>query len=316
MVNTKAGSINWIGWWRKIDTLLFPHVPNQNRPLSWRDYALFIGLGVPFFALIGLFVPANGVVGFDWYYYFSTGERVYALSYYPPWVTYVSYLTWPGLVGITFSGLALALYQRRASPLVLVLTFLTFPALWVAFLGQIEGVVVFGLTGLPWLAPLITIKPQVGYLAFLARKQHLVVLLGWLALSVLIWGVWPLDMLTIGNFTAWQEPHDISLFPWSLPLVLVLLWFSRGDEDLLMLAGIFMLPYVHSYHYFVVLPALARINQGLAILIIIVSWLPLLANWFGPWCWHLGHLVPAMLWVSLYLKQRQLKQTQTANSPR
>ncbi|MFN8459424.1 MAG: hypothetical protein U0401_33040 [Anaerolineae bacterium] len=307
MVNTKAGSIDWAEWWRKVEALLFPSVPNQNRSLSWRDYLLFIGIGVPVFASIGVFVPANGFLGYDWYYYFSTGERSAALSYYPPWVTYVSYLTWPGLIGITLSGLALALYQRRASPLVMGLTFLALPALWVVFLGQIEGLVVFGLTGLPWLAPLITIKPQVGYLAFLARKQYLGVLVGWLALSVLIWGVWPLDMLTIGNFTAWQEPHDISLFPWSLPLVLVLLWFSRGDVDLLMLAGIFMLPYVHPYHYFVVLPALARINTWLAVLIIIISWLPLLANWFGPWCWHLGHLVPALLWVSLYLKQRTLQ---------
>jgi hypothetical protein len=296
--------IEWATWWGKIEPILFPNRPNQNRILSWREYLIFIVIGFPFFALIGSFLPANGLIGYDWFYYFSTGERSYALSYYPPWITYVPYLTWPGLIGLTFTGLALALYQRRASLLVMMLAFFTFPVFWVIFLGQMEGVIVFGLTGLPWLTPLATIKPQVGYLAFLARKRDLAILLGWLAFSTLIWGPWPLDMLTIGNFTVWEQPHDISLFPWTLPVAIILFWFSRGDADLLMLAGTFLLPYLHPYHYFVILPALARINSWLACLIALVSWLPLLANWFGPWCWYLGHLVPASLWLALYLKQR------------
>jgi hypothetical protein len=144
----------------------------------------------------------------------------------------------------------------------------------------------------------------VGYLAFLARKRDLIVLLIWLIISVAIWGLWPLDMLKINSFNVVREPHNINLWPWSLPLVIILLWLSRGDEDMLMVSETFALPYLHSYHYFVILPALARVGQWPAVVAVITSWLPLLANWFGPWAWYLGHLFPFMLWFSLYLKRR------------
>ncbi len=301
--------INWLALWCKFDSTFFPVIPDPQRHLSWWQYLLFAGVGLVIFSFIASFLPANGFVAYDWVNYFSKGERGYGLEYYPPWMVWVQYLTWPGLLGITFTGLALALYQRYASPLIMVLAFLTFPFIWVIFLGQIEGVIVFGLTGMPWLVPLVTIKPQVGYLAFLARKEHLAVLIGWMALSLVIWGFWPLDMLKIGHYVAWQEPHDISWFPWSVPLALVLMWFSRGDADMLMVAGTFALPYVHSYHYFVILPAMARLKWWVALLALIISWLPLLANWFGPWCWQLGHLFPILLWVSLYLKRRRLLST-------
>jgi hypothetical protein len=274
----KLNRIDWPALWQKIETTLFPELPNPKRSMPWWQYLAFVGVGIIVFSFLGSFLPAEGLIGYDWVNFFSTSEQEYGLSYYPPWVEYVSYLSWPVLLGLTFTGLALGLYQRRASLLVMVIAFFTLPAFWLVFLGQIEGLVVFGLTGLPWLAPLITIKPQVGYLAFLARKKDLAVLIVWLALSMAIWGLWPLDMLSIGNFTAWEEPHDISLWPWSLPVVIVLMWLSRGDEDMLMLAGTFALPYLHSYHYFVVLPALARVSQGVAVLAVMISWLPLLAN--------------------------------------
>lgn len=299
-------TINWPALWHKIDAILFPELPNPKRSMPWWQYLLFVAVGIVFFSFLGSFLPTTGFIGYDWVYFFSTSEQEYGVSYYPPWIEYVGYLTWPGLLGLTFTGLALSLYQRRASLLVMGLAFFTLPALWIIFLGQVEGLIVFGLTGLPWLAPLVTIKPQVGYLAFLARKRDLAVLLIWLAISVVIWGLWPLNMLTINNFTVLEEPHDISLWPWSLPLVVVLLWLSRGDEDMLMLAGIFALPYLHSYHYFVVLPALARLTKGVAVLAVVISWLPLTANWLGPWAWQLGHLFPLILWFNLYLQRRAL----------
>jgi hypothetical protein len=290
--------------WNKIDALLFPSIPGQYRTLSLWQYLLFASLGVVIFSFIGLFLPAAGFIGYDWVYNFSTGRRGLYLAYYPPWVVYLPYLTWPGLIGFTFTGLALALYQRRASPLVMAIAFLTFPVVWVVFLGQIEGVILFGLTGLPWLVPLATIKPQVSYLAFLARKEYLLALLVWLVISIVVWGLWPLDIIQISIFSSLGEPHDIHLWPWSLPVVIILLWLSRGDMDLLMLAGTFILPYLHPYHYFLVVPALARVEKNVAVLAAIVSWLPLLANWLGPWTWFLGHLFPLLLWAGIYAKRR------------
>lgn len=300
----KLRTLNWPELWQKIDIILFPEQPQPKRSMPFWQYLLFVVVGMAVFSFLGSLLPPTGLIGYDWVNFFSTPAREEGLSYYPPWVEYVSYLTWPLLIGFTFTGLALGLYQRRASLLVMGIAFFTLPALWVVFLGQIEGLIVFGLTGMPWLVPFVTIKPQVGYLAFLARKKDLVVLLIWMAVTIVIWGLWPLDMLTISTFTAWQEPHDISLWPWSLPVVIVLLWLSRGDEDMLMLAGIFALPYLHPYHYFVVLPAMARLHGWVAVLAAVVSWLPLLANWLGPWAWQLGHLFPVILWVSLYTQRR------------
>lgn len=306
-------TMNWPVLWRKIETILFPEVPNPKRPMIWWHYLLFIVIGVAVFSFAASFLPPEGLIGYDWVHFFGTGEQKEGLSYYPPWVIYVRYLTWPGLLGLTFTGLALSLYQRRASLLAMGLAFFTLPALWIIFLGQIDGLIVFGLTGLPWLAPFVTIKPQVGYLAYLARKKDLIVLLIWLAISLVIWGLWPLSMLTISNFTVLQEPHDVSLWPWSLPFVLVLLWLSRGDEDMLMLAGTFALPYLHPYHYFVVLPAMARLTHWVVVLTVVVSWLPMLANWLGPWAWQLSHLFPFLMWFNLYLQRRTLTRAKQAD---
>ncbi len=292
--------------WHQLHALVFPSVPDEGRTLPWWQYLLFAAIGIPVFAFVGSFLPANGFIGYDWVHYFSTGQRLFGMGYYAPWVTFLPYLTWPGLIGVTFTGLALALYQRRASLLVMALAFFTLPVVWIVFLGQVEGVLLFGVTGLPWLMPLVTLKPQVSWLACLARKQYLAGLVIWLLISVIIWGLWPLDMQDINTFVAWREPHDINLWPWSLPVVLVLFWFSRGDMDLLMLAGTFILPYLHPYHYFLVVPALARVDKRVAVLLTPISWLPLLANWLGPWAWFLGHLFPAILWIALYARRRAL----------
>jgi len=292
--------------WQRIDSVLFPAIPDQNRSVPLRQYFLLALMGGIVFSVIASFLPATGVLGYDWVYYFSLGKRGHGLDYYPPWITYVRYLTWPGLIGITFTGLALALYQRRASLLVMGLAFFSMPLWWVVFLGQIDGLALFGLTNLPWFMPLVTIKPQVGYLACLARKQYLVGLLVWLIISIGIWGLWPLDLLRIQTYVAWQEPNDISLWPWSIPVVVALLWLSRGDMDMLMLAGTFVMPYLHPYHYLLVMPALARIEKWVAVVAIVLSWLPLLANWLGPAAWYSGHLFPMVLWVALYLNRRKL----------
>ncbi len=291
------------GLWQRIECLLFPPIGDPMRPLVLRDYLTFALPSIAVCAVVGTWVSPDGLMGYDWRHYFSLGYRTFGTSYYPPWIVLIAHLGWPLLVGLTLAGLTLALYQRRSTPVKAVSACLTLPVFWTLFLGQVDGVALFGLTGLPWLAPLATIKPQVSYFAFLARKQHLVALIVWLAISVIIWGLWPLDMMSITEFVAWQQPHDIHLWPWSLPAVLVMLWFSRGDADMLMLAGTFAMPYLHPYHYILVVPALARLGQGTAVLAFAISWLPLLSNWYGDWCWYLGHLFPLLLWSSLFLRR-------------
>jgi hypothetical protein len=116
-----------------------------------------------------------------------------------------------------------------------------------------------------------------------------------------VWGLWPIDMLNFRSYlAAGRFPQDISLWPWSVPVSVVLLWLSRGDIDMLMLAGSFATPHVIPYNYIVVVPAMARVGQIGALLAWALSWTPFLANWVGPAGWFLGHLFPAVLWLSLY----------------
>lgn len=290
-------------FWQRLECALFPPMPNPMRHLALRDYLIFALPSIAICGLAGMWLSPEGLMGYDWRHYFSLGQRTYGTSYYPPWIVLVAYLGWPVLVGLTLSGLALALYQRRSALIAAVSACLTLPVFWVLFLGQVDGIALFGLTGLPWLIPLATIKPQVSYLACLAHKRYLLALIVWLVISFVIWGLWPLDMLDIAEFSAWQQPHDIHLWPYSLPFVLAMLWLSRGDADMLMLAGTFAMPYLHPYHYLLVVPALARVGQRTAVLACVVSWLPLLANWYGDACWYLGHLFPLMLWGNLLMQR-------------
>ena len=102
---------------------------------------------------------------------------------------------------------------------------------------------------------------------------------------------------------AWKAEwtQDITLFPWGLLPGLVLLWFSRGDEDLLMAAGSLMTPHLFPYHFIVLMPALARMTWPWMLLTFFVSWTPLLANWFGPQAWRFGNLMSLCFWFGIYL---------------
>ncbi len=98
--------------------------------------------------------------------------------------------------------------------------------------------------------------------------------------------------------------QDISLFPWGLFIALPLLWFSRGDEDLLMAAGSFATPHLFPYHFYYLMPALGRMNKLWMWLCWAISWTPLISNWVGPIGWHMGNVLGACLWVGLYLSKR------------
>ncbi|RME76641.1 MAG: hypothetical protein D6784_05365 [Chloroflexi bacterium] len=287
--------------------LFFPPAFEPLRPVPLTTYLLIVAVSAGLFAVIGLFVPADGFLGYDWYHYYSRGIRE---PFYPPWLVYVQWLTWPGLVGLNCAGLVMALYQRRASPVRMALPFLSLPALWLLFLGQLDGLVLLGLTGLPWLIPLASLKPQLSFFAFLTHPRRLVWLGVWVGLSIAVWGFWLTDMFSYDRqwqalYTGATQPQNISLWPWGVPLALVLLWHSRGDVDMLMLAGSFVTPHLMPYNYVVVLPALARIPFWLACLLVAISWLPLSANWVGDWGWQLGHLFAGTLWLALYTKRRR-----------
>ncbi len=159
---------------------------------------------------------------------------------------------------------------------------------------------------LPWIIPLVLLKPQLAMYALLAKKQWLFVAVLWIALSILAWGFWLPNLAgRVAPAIRITEPQDISLFPYSLVLALPLLWFSRGDPEMMMAAGFFASPSVHAYHQFILLPSLARLPVPMRLLCWATTFLSLGANYFGPGFWLTGNIFPLILWIGLWQSRRK-----------
>lgn len=284
-------------WWRRLDPL-FPEVNTFARRLPLRvAIPLFVALA-GIFSLAATRIPVDGFFAFDWVNFF--GIRRIA-PFHPPWTIYtVMPLTYPLLVGISMAAFALAALQRAARPVSLVAACLCLPLIWTIFLGQIEGIVVLGLLGLPWLTPLALVKPQVSFFALGARREWVIGFFAVLAASLLIWGNWVSTMLAVESFYAeGRYPQNIALGAWGLPLFLATVWFSRGDMDMLMASGAFISPHLIFYNLLPLTPAVARLRPRAALLAVVFSWMTLSSNWLGAWGWWLGWGFVPWVWLNL-----------------
>jgi hypothetical protein len=279
--------MNLRAWARKLDGRLFPPVSYLERNFPWYTKAAgLVGMTL-LFSLVGVLQPADGFYGFDWLHFWGAGILA---PFHMPWTLGITnLLTWPMLIGISLAAFALAVAQRARSAISAVLAFVSLPLLWTLFLGQLEGISLLGVLGLPWLAPIALLKPQITFFAFFARRSWLIAGLVVLVISLFIWGLWPLQMLGYDDYHAeGRFAQNIALGWWGLPVALVMAWYSRGDPDLLMLAGGFATPYLIPYNLLPVCPAIARLRPRTAALAVLFSWLPFAANWLGPGGWWLG----------------------------
>ena len=286
---------------------LFPDQPIFHRDLSWRVKLLIFLLLAGVFSLVGALIPPGGYIGFDWTHFFGIGSFP---PFYPPWTKAVTdLLTWPLLIGLGMAAFGLAAIQRSVHPLSLVAAFFCLPLLWTIFLGQIDGIALLGIVGLPWLAPLVLLKPQITFFAFGAKRSYIISFLVVMALSFLVFGPWWNTMLSAESFYAeGRYAQNIGLGWWGLPLFLATVWFSRGDMDMLMLSGAFITPHLIPYNLLPLSPAIARMRPGYAMLAALLSWLPLVcANYFGNWGWWTGWIFPLLLWVYLAIKRYKRK---------
>lgn len=216
----------------------------------------------------------------------------------------VGWFSWNALLGVTLAGFALMVYLRSRSLIQLVISFFNLPLWWVLFIGQIDGFVTAGLLGLPWTIPILLIKPHLTLFAIFSRRQYVLVLFILVLFSFAIYGFWPSNYFSLlGLPNVNHEPQNIPFGVWGIPLALVGLWFSRGDPDMMMLAGLPALPYVIPYHFLPVTPAIARLKPWSAILAVTFSWMTLLSNWFGPWAWKLAWVMIAWLWLNLAIQR-------------
>ena len=172
------------------------------------------------------------------------------------------------IFAVTILALIVRMWRYRARPWRVMLALISLPTLWLLFLGNVDGLVMVGLLLLPVLGvPLVLIKPQVASFSLLSNRRTIATALIWVALSIVLWGLWPLNMLSVGN-AQWRAdwPQDITLYPWGALLALPLLWLSRGDEDMLMAAGSLMTPHLFPYHFYILMPSLGRMRARWAIL--------------------------------------------------
>jgi hypothetical protein len=263
--------------------------------LPWA--ALFLALYV-----IGHFLPE----GFNWRLDFSQGN-------FPPWWVpwakpLIALLNLPAVFALTMVGLAARSFRRNRALLPIALAVVSLPTLWTLFLGDVSGLPLIGLLILPWGIPLVLLKPQIAAFSLLSNWKGFIFATLWLAISVVIWGLWPLQLLGVQT-PEWKalHPQDITLFPWGILLSAPLMWLGRRDEDLLMAAGSLATPHLFPYHFIVLMPALARMRRGWMWATWILTWSPLLANWLGPLAWHLGNLASLSFFAGIYLHRGKLR---------
>jgi hypothetical protein len=273
--------------------------------LRYVRITLTLTLAFAILYVVGSLIP----VGFDWTCCFSTGSLG---TFFVPWMYPIVRLFNPqSIFAVTILALVLRMWHSHARAWRIALALISLPTLWLLFLGNVDGLVMVGLLLLPVLGvPLVLVKPQVASFSLLANRRSIAATLAWIAISIVLWGPWPLNFLGVGN-AAWREawPQDITLYPWGILLALPLLWWSRGDEDMLMAAGSLMTPHLFPYHFYVLMPALGRMNVFWALLSWAVSFTPLLANYWGPGAWHFGNLLSLTLWLGLYFRRRSVQRS-------
>ena len=282
----------------RIFDVLFPEQAIYARKFSLPVLlVLLVGL-TAVFAIVGKILPANGFIGFDWVHFFGIRN---VPVFYPPWDLWlITPLTWQILIGLTLAAVCIAAVMRSVHPISAAMVLFCLPVLWTVFLGQLDGIVTLGLLYLPWLAPLALAKPQVSIFAFGAKRSYLIGFAVCLIISMLIWGAWPLRMMNVESYYAeGRYQQNIGMGMWGLPLTLITLWFSRGDMDMLMASGVFLVPHLIPYNLLPLTPAVARLRPKAAILAFVFSWLPFSANWLGPIGWWLGWIFVAWIWLNL-----------------
>jgi hypothetical protein len=276
-------------------TIIFPEQEIYNRRWSLRQrIAIFMILGVIFFG-VSNFVPANGFIAFDWVYVFSRGRFP---AFYPPWGELVTrWLNWQLFFSLSLASIGLSILMRSKHMISSIAAILALPVFWTMFLGQLEGLVTLGLLGLPWLVPLVLLKPQISVFALGAKRSYLVAGVVWLAISFGFWGFWPAKMFAINTYYAeGRYVQDISIGLVGVFVALPMFWFSRGDMDMLMLSGSFITPHLIPYNMLPFTSAIARLKPIPALIACLLSWLPFSANWLGNQGWWLGWLFVIWLW--------------------
>jgi len=274
--------------------------------------------------LAALSVVAGGVIltplimrlsllGWDWQVCFEARDSILApagncYDQYPPW-TYWILRPWtmlPWRVGLAFQ-LGMLLMTVAVSTIqgayryveAAFLALLTPPVWMLMWLGQIDGLAMWGLMFFPLGILWALTKPNITVWAILARRQWVV----WAALlgiaSVLIWGWWP-DRLWIARGMCYSHPAVMGWrnLGWPvLALGLLLFPFSGRDPLRLMASGALLMPLLLPYHFIMLLPAIGKVRGWRRWLLWLLAWTTAAVPAIGGVAKYIALSFPVAVWI-------------------
>ncbi len=290
-----------------IETPRLSHPPTPD----WKAL-LAIGVGAIIFAAL---LGQIRFLGHDWAAYFARQDSGFVIQRpnpsYPPWVLNVilrpltelpPYTGLAILNGLTLAALTVLTFRYArfrfpeqpapayAGVLLVILSPLPWATLW---LGQVDVMLLLGLVSMPFGVPLLLGKLHTGVWAGLASRRDFLWCAAWGVLSILIWGFWPLPILTQTTDLVLSHPITMgwrALSPALALLGAILLLLTDRDPLRLIAAGSFISPYMMPYHYLVLLPALGKTYGWRQVLLWATSWIFVAV---------MGIATPETKWLSL-----------------
>lgn len=226
-------------------------------------------LGVMIILCLALMAPFVEYAGWDFFKAFrrETLSGVYGNRTWNPyplyWLLY-PFAVLPPRVGFflwnLFSAICVLVAVKKFNGRFLPFS-LSLPVFWLFFIGQLEGVMSLGLVLImatsPWVVGLgitiLTLKPQIGlfpilYVLINRRDWRILVVPSIIyGLSFLHWGFWiPNWLNTILVSDTTNYPTNVSLWPYSVILLLILFWQRKNLKIWLVIQSL-VVPYFAVY---------------------------------------------------------------------
>jgi hypothetical protein len=249
------------------------------------------------------FLPKNIYLYDDWIVFYSATREVlqgltpfnkfffFSFYYNPPWLTLAlapmaafGFRFGAGMLATATLFTTLALCRRYQVSIIKTALVVASPIVYYLILhGQVDGYVLAGIFLPVSFWPLVALsKPQTALALGLKalEKEHIkkAVLISWtiFLLSLLVFGLWPLDI--IDKEVPIQAYHNFwrGIWPWNVipGIVLVFFWIRTRDERLLLSASPFFSPYAGMNSFLGAWIALhTKLKDWQAALLFVAAWI-------------------------------------------
>ncbi len=253
------------------------------------------------------------LLGWDWQVCFEARDSLLApagncYDQYPPWTYWIlrplTILPWR--VGLAFQlamllmTVAVSVSQGACRYMEAALLALLTPPVWMLmWLGQIDGLAMWGLMFFPLGMLWALTKPNITVWAIFARWQWVV----WAAVlgivSVLVWGWWP-GRLFAARGMCYTHPSAMGWGNLGWPILalgLLMFPFSGRDPLRLMASGALFMPFLMPYHFLMLLPALGKVSGWRRWLLWLLAWTTAAVPAAGGVARYVAFSFPVAVWV-------------------